>query len=483
MKFSITVRLVAMFALATQVMLLLIGVTLYGVLERELARHQRDELQTAYQDMEYMIKRAGTPARWSHVVTKMNTLSAAHDGKRFWVASTDPQFRYGEDLAAVRDRLGGRDGMGALKLPGLGTPLYTLTRTIPGFQLQPDIHLTIGIDAQPYLHTLHTFVSALIALSLATVVLVMLLGYWIARVGLRPLEQLSREARQLSPRTLSQRLHVSSLPAELSDLASAFNGALGRLEAAYTQLEAFNADVAHELRTPLTNLIGETQVALSRERTAQEFLEVMQSNLEEIERLRSIVNDMLFLARADQGEAATGLVRAPVVREIDKTIEFLEFVLEETQETVTLEGDTRAEAMIETSLFRRALANLLQNAIEHSQSGAVIRVSIARHMNQIRISVTNPGTPIPPQHLPLLFDRFYRVDAARYNGKTHGHGLGLAIVRAIATMHGGDVFASSADGITTIGFSVPAADSPPEAPSEARLPRPAGRMGPSGHMV
>jgi two-component system heavy metal sensor histidine kinase CusS len=295
-------------------------------------------------------------------------------------------------------------------------------------------------------------------LSLTAVMLVMILGYWIARVGLRPLKLLSREAQLLSPRKLSQRLRISPLPAELSDLAGAFNGALGRLEAAYTQLESFNADVAHELRTPLTNLIGETQVALSRKRTAQQFQEVLQSNLEEIERLRSIVNDMLFLARADQGEAATGLVRAPVAREIGKTIEFLEFVLDETQETVKIDGDVQAEALIETALFRRAMANLLENAIEHSHSGAEIRVDIVRQQSQIRIGVANPGESIPPKHLPMLFDRFYRVDAARYNGKTHGHGLGLAIVKAIATMHGGDVFASSADGITTIGFSVPAAE-------------------------
>lgn len=458
MKRSITLRLVAMFALATLAMFLLIGAALYGVLQRELARHQRDELQTAYQDMEYMIKRAGNPRRWSHVVTKMDTLTATNGSKRFWVASSDRRYRYGADLDAIRGRLGSHDGTGMLRLPGREYPLYTLTRTIPGFQSQPDIHLTIGIDAKPYIHTLHTFLTALVSLSLIAVVLVMLLGYWIARVGLRPLKLLSREAQLLSPRTLSQRLRISPLPAELSDLAGAFNGALGRLETAYTQLEAFNADVAHELRTPLTNLIGETQVALSRERTAQQFQEVLQSNLEEIERLRSIVNDMLFLARADRGEAATGLVRAPLAREIGKTIEFLEFVLDETQETVRIDGDVQAEAMIETALFRRAMANLLQNAIEHSQSGAEIRVDIVRQQSQIRIGVANPGEPIAPKHLPMLFDRFYRVDAARYNGKTHGHGLGLAIVKAIATMHGGDVFASSADGVTTIGFSVPSVE-------------------------
>jgi two-component system heavy metal sensor histidine kinase CusS len=110
-------------------------------------------------------------------------------------------------------------------------------------------------------------------------------------------------------------------------------------------------------------------------------------------------------------------------------------------------------------------------------------VSVLPGLDEIAVTVSDNGPGVSDEALQRLFDRFYRVDAARYNGKTHGHGLGLAIVRAIATMHGGDVFASSADGITTIGFSVPAADSSREATSEARSPRPAGRMGPSGHMV
>jgi len=310
------------------------------------------------------------------------------------------------------------------------------------------------MDSMPYVHTLHAFLTALLVLSLSAVLLVVILGYCIARVGLRPLQKMSAEAQTLGARTLSQRLQNESLPEELDDLAVAFNGALSRLETAYKQLEAFNADVAHELRTPLTNLIGETQVVLSRRRTAEEFQEVLQSNLEEFERLRSIVNDMLFLARADQGEAAMGRVRSSVAQEVSKTIEFLEPILDETQESIQIDGDTVAEAMIEKSLFRRAVANLLQNAIEHSRPGAQIRVVIEQHPTSVRIGVSNPGEPIEETHLPRLFDRFYRVDVARYNGPRQGHGLGLAIVKAVAAMHGGDVFAFCTGGMTTIGFSV-----------------------------
>jgi len=333
--------------------------------------------------------------------------------------------------------------------------LQTLTRTIVGAGERPTLRLVVGIGGAAYGQTLRTFEIAMAGLSLTAVLLVTLLGYWIARVGLRPLKKLSDEAQALSPRSASQRLRESPLADELADLTIAFNGALGRLDAAYKQLEAFNADVAHELRTPLANLIGETQVALSRPRSAPEFVDVLESNLEELERLRSIVNDMLFLARADQGEAATGLVVAPIGQQVSKTIEFFEVLLDERQMSVEILGDSAAAAPIEISLFRRALSNLLQNAIQHSSDGARIQIQIEQREASVQIAVSNRGDPIAEAYLPRVFDRFYRVDAARSDPSGHcGHGLGLAIVKAVAEMHGGEVFATHAGGLTTIGFSV-----------------------------
>jgi two-component system heavy metal sensor histidine kinase CusS len=179
---------------------------------------------------------------------------------------------------------------------------------------------------------------------------------------------------------------------------------------------------------------------------------------------------MLFLARADQGEAATGLTEQCVGPEVEKTIEFFEFVLDDSGTTVALEGDLQARATMNTALFRRALSNLLQNAIEHSAPGARLVVQLARQAGAVWIEVSNPGATIAAAHLPRLFDRFYRIDAARHdNGAHRGHGLGLAIVKAVARMHGGTVAASSADGITTIGFSVSAATASPTQPRSALL--------------
>ncbi len=458
MKRSITARLVAMFALAALATFALIGAALYGVLARELMRHQDDQLRTYLQTLQYSIDRYGTPDRWERMRAKLDTLTPTDGSIQFWVLCDDPRFQYGKDLAAIEQMSLDADGRGAIVMPERQHALRVVAKHLAALQDRPAVRLIIGVDTASYVQTLRNFLSALTLLALGAVALVVLLGYWIARVGLKPLERLSKDAQALRPKTRSQRLQATALPDELSDLAAAFNGALGRLEDAYAQLEAFNADVAHELRTPLANLIGGTQVALSRPRDAAEFEEVLQSNLEELERLRSIVNDMLFLARADRGEAATSLVRALVAEEVKKTIDFFEFVLDESHMAVDIAGDLAAEASLETALFRRAMSNLLQNAIEHSASGARLVVRIAAQADAIRVSVSNPGSAIEAPHLQRLFDRFYRVDAARRDrGEHHGHGLGLAIVKAVARMHGGQVMAESRGGVNTIGFSVPVA--------------------------
>jgi two-component system heavy metal sensor histidine kinase CusS len=458
MKPSIARRLVLLFAVGALAVFSLIGVALYGVLEREMTRHQDNELNTNLLNLRYTIERFGNLERWTRLQAKMDTLTPADGSVRFWVLSDDPRFQYGKGLDQIERINQEPDGHGAIVLePGERT-YRTVAQRIPAFEDRPPVRLIIGIDTAPFQRTIHTLLSAFTLLALGAIVLVMLLGYWIARIGLRPLQQLSVEARALHPKVLSQRLRADRLPVELEDLAVAFNGALGRLEDAYHQLEAFNADVAHELRTPLANMIGGTQVALARRRSAPEFQEALQSNLEELERLRSIVNDMLFLARADQGEAATGVSEAAVAHEVEMTIEFFEPLLDETGMKVEVEGETGARARMNVALFRRALSNLLQNAIDHSAPGARLAVRITPRADGIWIGVSNPGAPIPSAHLPRLFDRFYRVDTARRDaGDVQGHGLGLAIVKAVAKMHGGAVAAASDAGGTTIAFSVPGA--------------------------
>jgi two-component system heavy metal sensor histidine kinase CusS len=429
-KRSIATRLAAMFAVAALLVFALVGGALSTVLHRELDRHQVGELDTKLVYATQMIGRCVTHEKWQNVKSKLDTLTPEDQSTQFFVSSTDSRFTYGAPIDAS---------------------MRTQSTLIPAQNERPAVRLAVGIDSERFASTLRSFELSLIGLCSLGVALVALLGYRIAKVGLGPVQELSKEASLLSPRNLTQRLNLSPMPAEIADLTSTFNGALDRLERAYVQLEAFNADVAHELRTPIANLIGQTQVVLSKERSAAELVETLQSNLEELERVRMIVNDMLFLARADQGETAVNRQRTSVRQEIQKTLEFLEMILDDAGVTVRIAGD--ADACIEVSLFRRAITNLIQNAVQHTQRGQEIVVEVTKQAPHVRVVVANPGDLIPAQHLPRLFDRFYRVDAARQN-ESANHGLGLSIVKAIALMHGGGVFAESAAGQTAVGFTI-----------------------------
>jgi two-component system heavy metal sensor histidine kinase CusS len=445
---TIAWRLSAMFAGVALLIFALVGIALQQVLRGELDRQQHNELDTKFRIGAQLVEHCTEADKWHFVTARLDGLGDGDAGSQFWVLSEDPRFRYGDaaTLAALQEAAGGRDQRDSRQ-----AARASLIQPVAAAGARPEVRLAVAIDARPYRHTLRSFAAALASLSAFGIALAALLGHSAARLGLAPLARLSHEAQALSPRHLAQRLQLEPLPSELSELAVSFNGALDRLERAYLQLQAFNADVAHELRTPLTNLIGQTEVALARKRSPDELEDVLQSNLEELDRLRAIVNDMLFLARVDQGARAETLSLASLAAEVGKTLDFMDVVLDEAGLQVEVEGD--AQASIDTALFRRAVTNLLQNAVQYAPAGAQIRVRISTTPGGARIAVSNPGAPIAAGHLQRLFDRFYRVDPSRGSGGAN-HGLGLAIVKAVATMHGGAVFASSEAGFNTVGFTV-----------------------------
>lgn len=279
-------------------------------------------------------------------------------------------------------------------------------------------------------------------------------AFALVRSALRPVGHLADQIRQRVAQSLVQPLDGSAQVQELQPLVQQFNALLERVSAAHTQLESFNADVAHELRTPLTNLIGECELALRRPRDVAALQDVIASNLEEIQRLSSIVNDMLFLSRAHNGaEARRQEVRslAEVARDV---VEFHDAALQEGQVSARVVGE--ASGSIDAGLFKRALSNLLSNATRFAERGSTIEVRLSEPTNGvIRCVVANRGPAIPADQLPRIFDRFYRADASR-EGSVANHGLGLAIVEGIALMHGGTPHAACRDGTTEIGIDLAA---------------------------
>ena len=279
---------------------------------------------------------------------------------------------------------------------------------------------------------------------------------WRVRRGLRPLQALARQTQAIAPDRLDARLGLREPVEELQPWIDQFNGLMDRLQRAYVQLEGFNADVAHELRTPLANVMGHTEVSLARERSPQALRETLESNLEEMQRLAALVNDMLFLSQSDRGAVARRGAAISLAALAEQVVEFHEAPLAEANLSVQVEGGV--SAAVDEPLFKRALSNLLGNAIRFAEPGSRIVIRIAPDVasdatQQVRVEVQNAGAPIAPQHLARLFDRFFRVDTARPDSQSH-HGLGLAIVAAIARMHAGKPLAECDGNGTRVGFTL-----------------------------
>jgi two-component system heavy metal sensor histidine kinase CusS len=316
------------------------------------------------------------------------------------------------------------------------------------------LRMTLQADTRPDRELLNALALSLLLVPVIGGVLVAVITAWRVRTDLRPLTELAEQTRRITVHRLDQRLALPEAATELAPWIEQFNGLMDRLQAAITQLEAFNADVAHELRTPLASLMGHTEVALSRERSANELREVMVASLEDLQQLSGMVQDMLFLSRTDRGAQARRGAASSLRLTAEKVVEFHLVSVEEAGLRASVHGD--AEIAVDLPLLQRALSNLLDNAIRHARPHSEVRVRIEPLAHgAARVLVENAGEPIAPQALPRIFDRFYREDASRSESGQH-HGLGLAIVAAIARMHGGHTEASSADGWTRVGFVLPA---------------------------
>jgi two-component system heavy metal sensor histidine kinase CusS len=276
------------------------------------------------------------------------------------------------------------------------------------------------------------------------------LGHFAARRGLAPLQAMKREAAGITARRLSARLAVDAVPAELADLAATLNDMLARLEESFRRLSDFSSDLAHEFRTPVNTLMIEAQVTLSRPRSAGEYREALASSVEEYERLSRMIADMLFIAKADEGRIVPAAGRQELAPLVADLVEFHRLMADEKGVAVESEGAGAIRG--DSLLIRRAIGNLLSNAIRHTPPGGRVAVSIRRlETGQMAVEVVNTGQAIPPEHLPRLFDRFYRADASRAGDGTHS-GLGLAIVKSIVEAHGGSVAVSSSGGETRFGL-------------------------------
>ena len=279
------------------------------------------------------------------------------------------------------------------------------------------------------------------------------LGWLVSQRGLHPVRSLAARAAAIDVQHLHLRLQGVEQVQELQQLGSALNQMLARLEDGFGRLSRFSEDLAHEMRTPLNNLMGQTELALRKPRSIDEYQTLLASNVEEYQRLARMIDNMLFLARAEKPDAV--LHREPIALHdaVAQLCDYFEGMAEERG--ITLLNETDGTLVADPQLLRRALANLIANALRYGDADSPVRIKSKFTANQAEISVANTGEPINPEHLPRLFDRFYRCNPARSQPGDSG-GLGLASVRSIMQMHGGSVHvhSDSAETLFTLHFPV-----------------------------
>ncbi len=324
-------------------------------------------------------------------------------------------------------------------------------------QIAIDKHLyriTSAIDMDFHQGFLNKFTQSVAFILLGAGVLTLFAAWLGVHQGLQPLRGLGAQMDLIQTDKLDSHLDSHSVPLELKPLVQSFNHMLTRLEEGFIRLSHFSADIAHELRTPLTNIVTQTQVGLSKERKTEEYQELLYSNLEDMERLSKMVSDMLWLAKSENGLITPTFGPINLHREVQSLFDFFEALAEDTHIILSISGNA-SDISGDRELIRRALTNLLSNAIRHTPAGKTIHVTLVDTDNDmVSISITNEGSTILTEHLDRIFDRFYRVDPSRQR-HSDGTGLGLAIVKTVIEAHNGSIIASSDKHSTTFTLHLP----------------------------
>jgi two-component system, OmpR family, heavy metal sensor histidine kinase CusS len=280
-------------------------------------------------------------------------------------------------------------------------------------------------------------------------------GIAAARWGTRPLREVSETARSISSSTLNERIRTEGYPSEIASLAGTFNAMLQRLEDSFVRLSRFSADIAHELRTPVNNIRGESEVALARPRTIEEYRETLGSCLEESVRLSELIESLLFLARSESPGDHLKRTRQNIGTLLSSVQEYYDAAASEAGVRLHLDCEGEVIGDVDGPLLQRALGNLVSNALAHTPAGGTVLLTAVQQSQHVRIEVRDTGSGIPSESLPKVFDRFYRADSARTR-HSGGSGLGLSIMRQIVFLHGGDVKIESETSLgTTVSLTLP----------------------------
>ena len=449
-RWTLTARLTFLYTLVSAAVLLGLGVLVAWSTHLHFIDLDRDYLLHKVQLIQEIVDETPEPAELS---AKLDESLNNHQGLFISLTRGD-ELLFGTSNVTFPTELAARSASdqpmdwadGERQLRGMSTELSAAQ--LPGgvTGAVQSMRLTLALDTQHHTHFMQMLRQQLAVYVVLATLLSGLLGWWAARSGLAPLRTMKERALKVTAHKLDERMPVEAVPVEMAELARSLNTMLERLQQDFAKLMEFSSDIAHELRTPISNLLTQTQVSLSQHRDPETYRDILASNAEEFQRLARMVSDMLFLAKTDHGIQLPNREEVALEEEAKSLLDFYDAVAEDKELRLRVVG--AGSVVGDRLMIRRAISNLLSNALRHAHPRTDVELAIVLKGDGINLCLTNTGDPIDALDLPRLFDRFYRVDKARAHPAADGAGLGLAITKAIMLAHGGSVAVSSVAGRT-----------------------------------
>ncbi len=456
-KRSITWRLTLLFSIVSSAVLLALGLLIVSAVEQHFEQQDLDELKGKLELIRHTLDELKPGDDFSLLQHTLIDSLVGHSGLEAAIFNMKREELFATAKANFPAELVVSSTTANVTRPvqwtAQGQPYRGIFAELSrGGSEPPTVIVAVAVNIAHHQAFVRSFLRTLWILGLCAAALTGVLGWFATRYGLAPVLAMSAQTQAITAQRLDQRLPLESMPVELIGLARSLNLMLERLEEAFSRLASFSSDIAHELRTPVSSVMTQTQVALSRPRTADVYRSILESNVEEFERMARMISDMLLLAKAENGMVVLTREIVSLPDLISTLFDFYDAVAKDKGLQLTFEGD--GEVSVDRLMLRRALGNLLSNAIRHSSENTTIRVMINVSSESTEITVDNTGDVIPQQLWERIFDRFYRVDPSRQR-TADGTGLGLAIAKSIVIAHGGTISVHSDTGMTRFTVTVP----------------------------
>ncbi|MEK2605467.1 heavy metal sensor histidine kinase [Burkholderia arboris] len=458
-SYSLLRRLTVAFAVVAALVFALTGAYLYRSLSAELTRRDDIEISGKLNQFLQLSHASGSTAALRADPAVFHEVLLSHPGVYLGIydAQNHPLVEHSDEagntlasVIAASHPAGGSAGPFTCSPSGIGTSRCVYAReTLPSGEA---IQVALARTATDRHSLLESYRVDIWLAAAVGALLVGALGYAVASRGLRPVESLGRQTSRIEAHNLNARLDARGGPIELRELATSVNRMLDRLERAFVRLSQFSSDLAHDMRTPLANVISSSQITLSRARSTEEYEALIDSNIEECERLQRMIENMLFLARTDNARQHLKATALDAGSELRRLASYFQALADEAGVRIDVQGE--APVIADATLFRRAVSNLASNALEHAEAASTIELAVSTQGNFAVVEVTNRGVAIPPEQVERIFERFYRIDSSRH-GAARNAGLGLAIVKSIMELHRGKVEVASRDGRTTFALYFP----------------------------